>query len=106
MGNSELNKKIENTAQQLNKKLYVGNVFCSECFYSLKNENSKLIAEHDCLAVEMESFALFHIAEKLKKKASVVLTVSDSFISKKETTALEREKGLKDMIHLVLDSIS
>ncbi len=32
-----------------------------------------------CLAVEMESFALFHNAKVLGKRAACLLTISDSF---------------------------
>ncbi len=53
----------------------------------------------------MESYALFHIANSLNKKASTVLTVSNSFVTGCETTAKEREQGFNDMILLVLESI-
>ena len=52
----------------------------------------------------MESFALFHLAKILNKKASAILTVSNSFVTGEETTSEEREKSLKDMIELALDS--
>lgn len=101
----EMNEKIVNTASKINKKVNIGNVYCSECFYSLVKEPSSIIKEYDCLSVEMESYALFHIAKSLNKKASTVLTVSDSLVTKEETTPKEREQGFNDMILLVLESI-
>ena len=41
----------------------------------------KLRDEKGCLAVEMESFALFHNAKVLGKRAACLLTISDSFVS-------------------------
>lgn len=99
-----LNNKIIDTANKLNKKLNIGNIYCSECFYSMMQE-SDLIKTYNCLGVEMESYALFHIAKSLNKEASTLLTVSDSFVTKEQTTALERERNLNEMISLALESI-
>ena len=57
------------------------------------------------LGVEMESYALYCNAAYLHKKALTILTVSDSFISKKETTAEEREKSFTQMMEIALDLI-
>lgn len=73
--------------------------------YSLVEKESNLIKDKNCLAVEMESYALFHIANSLGKKASTVLTVSDSLVTKEKTTSLQRKQGFSDMILLTLESI-
>lgn len=99
-----LNDKIISTANSLNKKLNIGNIYCSECFYSMIPESS-LIKNYNCLGVEMESYALFHIAKSLNKEASTLLTVSDSFVTKEQTTAIERERSFNEMISLALESI-
>ena len=104
-GSNEINEKIKKIANDINKKVHIGNIYCSECFYSLLDTESNLIKDKDCLGVEMESYALFHIANSLNKKASTVLTVSNSFVTGCETTAKEREQGFNDMILLVLESI-
>lgn len=104
-GSEEVNNKIKETSLTLNKKVEIGNVYCSEAFYSLVEKESNLIKDKNCLAVEMESYALFHIANSLNKKASTVLTVSDSLVTKEETTSLQREQGFNDMILLTLESI-
>ena len=49
--------------------------------------------------------ALYCNAAYLHKKALTILTVSDSFISKKETTAEEREKSFTQMMEIALDLI-
>ena len=56
-----------------------------------------------CLGVEMESYALYATAASLGKKALCILTVSDSFISKEETTAEERQTSFKQMMEVALE---
>lgn len=104
-GNSYLNNKIIDTAKKLGQNIILGNVFCREVFYSIVTEPSPLVKQHDCLAFEMESYALFHVARSLNKKASTVLTVSDSVITNEAASPKEREQGFSDMILLVLESI-
>jgi purine-nucleoside phosphorylase len=51
----------------------------------------------------MESFALHTNAIKLNKQAICLLTVSDSFVTKKEMSAMERQTSLVNMIKLGLE---
>ena len=62
----------------------------------------KLRDERGCLAVEMESFALFHNAKVLGKNAACLLTISDSFVSPEKTTAEQRQKSFTDMMKIAL----
>jgi purine-nucleoside phosphorylase len=50
----------------------------------------------------MESFALFHNAHVLGKKAACILTISDSFVNSKVTSAEERQKSFTDMMEIAL----
>ena len=52
----------------------------------------------------MESFALFYNAMKLGKKAACLLTISDNLITKKETTAEERQTAFNDMMEVALEA--
>ena len=52
----------------------------------------------------MESFGLFQNAKFLNKKAACILTISDSFVSKKELTSEERQNSLTKMIELSLET--
>ena len=52
----------------------------------------------------MEAFALFYTAKKLNKKASCLLTISDSLVKKQEISAIERQEALTKMIELALES--
>ena len=97
-----LNDQIIKTAEQKKLKIHVGDVFCSDSFYH--SEGTTPSYPPSVLGVEMESFALFHIAKVLNKEAATILTVSDSIITKEVTTSEEREKSFTDMITLALDS--
>lgn len=100
-----LNSKIEETANKLNLKLNIGTIYSSDVFYSEIADIHELYNKYNCLGVEMESFALFHNANVLGKKAACILTVSDSLITKKETTALERQNAFDKMMLLALETI-
>ena len=65
----------------------------------------KLRDEKGCLAVEMESFALFHNAAATKKNAACLLTISDSFVSHEETTAEQRQTSFTNMMEIALGSV-
>ena len=56
-------------------------------------------------AAEMESYALFYLANKFQKQAACILTVSDIIGTNIETTPEEREKGLKQAIVLSLETL-
>ena len=99
----ELNNVIIDSANKLNKKLNVGVIHSSDVFYG--NADIKDLYENKkCLCVEMESFALFYNAMKLGKKAACLLTISDNLITKKETTAEERQTAFNDMMEVALEA--
>ncbi|MCB4234325.1 hypothetical protein LDL59_02210 [Kaistella anthropi] len=52
----------------------------------------------------MEAFALFANAQYLGKNAATILTVSDVIPTREKISADEREKALKPMIELALET--
>lgn len=100
----EINEKIKETALKNNINLIVGKIHSSDVFYS-DFDVTKLYQEKGCLAAEMESFALYHNAKITGKKAVCLLTVSNNIVTKEETTSEERQKSLKEMIELALNSV-
>jgi len=100
-----LNKKIKEASTKLSKKIKEGRIHSSDVFYKEKSNYIELAEEKKCLCVEMESFALFHNAKVLDKNAACILTISDSFVTKEETTSEEREKHFKEMIEIALESV-
>ena len=102
----ELNEIIENVAKEQNIKYVKGNVLCSDFFdlYIPKLQQLLDRIPKDIIAAEMESFALFYLANYLNKKAACLLTVVDIPTKQNQVSAEDREKALKDMIILALES--
>ena len=98
------NDVILETAKEMNLNVVQGNVHSSDAFYSSTTNIEELVNVHKCIAVEMESFALFHIANALNKKAGCILSVSDSLVKKGELTPEERQTSLTNMIKLGLET--
>lgn len=101
---SKLNDIIINTAKKNNKYLILGRVHSSDVFYKENDNYKELLKNYNCIACEMESFALFHNANALKKNAACLLTVSNNLETLEETTSLERQKSFNEMIELALES--
>ena len=102
----DLCRKLEKTAERLQIPVLKGCVHSSDVFYREDQTPyfRRLYEERGCLCVEMESFALFHNASVLGKKAACLLTISDSFVSSEETTAAQREKSFTDMMKIALET--
>ena len=103
---AELNAAIQRKAKELGIDLKMSVVHSSDVFYSDPSQGTwQDIAERtgsDC--VEMESFALFHNANMLGKRAACLLTISDSFVSHVELTAEERQNSFTEMMKLALET--
>ncbi len=99
----ELDKQLIDIAKDLQIPLHVGRIHSSDVFYREKPDYLPFYEEHKCIGVEMESFALFNNANSLGKQAACLLTVSDSFTTKEETTAEERQKSFTNMMKIALE---
>ena len=95
---------IGQTALQLRLPLKNGNVHSSDVFYRVNKGIPKIAIENNCLAVEMESFALFSNARQLNKMAACILTISDIIPTSQFISAEERENALEPMMKLALES--
>lgn len=102
--NNELNNIIVNTSKKLNINLKQGNVYSSESFYELDLNIEELINKYNIKCVEMETYSLFTNSIYFNKKASALLTISDSFVTKEALSSKEREEGFNKMIELALES--
>ena len=101
-----LNKKILEAADKTGKKITTCRVHSCDVFYHEDNvDDYKVIyKKHNCMCVDMESFALFHNANVLGKNAACILTISDSFIAHKNLTAEERRTSFNDMMQVALEA--
>lgn len=99
-----LNDQLEVIAKELEIPLQKGTIHSSDVFYRENFEAYKQIRdEHGCIAVEMESFALFHNAKITGKNAACLLTVSDNLVTKEETSADERQNAFTKMMEIALE---
>ena len=95
---------INETAKEKGTTILNGAIHSSDIFYRKSMENPAIVTEYNCLAVEMEAFALFANAKFLGKTASTLLTISDVIPTHEQISADAREKSLNPMIELALDA--
>ncbi|MEG0804582.1 MAG: purine-nucleoside phosphorylase [Pygmaiobacter sp.] len=104
---ASLNECLRHSAAQLGIPMIEGVIHSSDVFYREDKTPywQKLRDERGCIAVEMESFALFNNARVLGKNAACLLTISDSFVSPEITTAQERETSFTNMMKVALGAL-
>ena len=95
---------INETASSLSINAKATNIHTSDIFYRKDSGIPAVAEKYNCLAVEMEAFALFANAKYLGKNAATILTVSDVIPTHEQISADERERALKPMIELALES--
>ena len=98
---------LRQSAARLGIPLIEGTVHSSDVFYrdAAPDYWEKLRDKKGCLAVEMESFALFHNAAATGKNAACLLTISDSFVSHEETTPEQRQTSFTRMMEVALGTV-
>lgn len=101
----EINDKLLAAADKLGIPCKEVRIHSSDVFYQDANRGSftRYPENHGAMCVEMESFALFHNANVLGKKAACLLTISDSLVTHEETTAEERQNAFTAMMKIALE---
>ena len=105
VSNSTLNEVIQKSAKELNIPLHFERIHSSDVFYRQESCHEKLFNEKQCVCVEMESFALFHNANVLNKRAACLLTISDSLVTSKVTTSEQRQTAFNQMMEIALNTV-
>lgn len=100
-------QKLRQSAQAAGQPLMEGIIHSSDVFYRTAPETNPpywqlLHSQKGCVAVEMESFALFHNAAVTGKNAACLVTISDSFTAHEVTTSEQREKSFTTMMEIAL----
>ncbi len=105
---SELNQVLIDSAKDLGLPLKQHGVHSSDVFYRQGNKDyiDPIVNDKKCGCVEMESFALFSNANVLGKKATCMLTISDSFVTDKVTSSEERQTSFTTMMKIALEGAS
>ena len=102
-----LNDALRASARRQGIPLIEGNIHSSDVFYRETGSETptyweRLRDERGCLAVKMESFALFANAKTLGKNAACLVTISDSFVSPEITTPEQRQTSFTNMMKVAL----
>ena len=89
------------------KKVYVGLLKSSDCFYVEPGTyGADKWAEYGVIGLEMEGAALYTLAAKYRCRALTICSVSDSVFGGEELSSEEREQSLNDMITIALDTVA
>ena len=105
-----VNDVIIQAAKDANIECKLARVHSADVFYTQESwqdicgRNKCECVDNKCECVEMESFALFHNANVLGKNAACLLTISDSFVNKRELTSDERQNSFKNMMTVALEA--
>lgn len=91
-------------AKKCNLPLHVGTLFCSDVFYDDDPESGKKWAKMGALATEMESAGLYLVAQRLRKRALTLVTISDHILTGEKTTAEERQNTFIQMMEIALET--
>lgn len=107
--NKDLVNSIREAAKEKNvDNIHFGHILTSDIFdvYSDITPTLARLGFPDPEAVEMETFALYHIAKITNMEAASIVTVVDSkYQPDVEITPEERQTNLNDMIRLSLEAI-
>ena len=100
-------QKLRDSAARLGVPVHEGRTHSSDVFYYQPTNSARpawqvMWEDHQCLGVEMESFALFHNARVTGKHGACLLTISDLLADHKETTPEQREKSFTQMMEIAL----
>lgn len=89
-------------ASEIGVRMPVGNLFSSDTFYDASASTMEW-AKMGCLAVEMESAALYCNAAYTHKRALAICSISDSLVTGEELSADERQNTFTNMMKIALE---
>ncbi len=95
---------INEVAKEIKSPIITGAIHSSDVFYRYEPSVPEIATDNNCLAVEMEAFALFANAQHFKKMAASIVTISDVIPTKESMSADQRERSLDSMTRLALES--
>ena len=108
MASNSLNDVIKSVAKDINIDIKCGKIITSDVFDPYIDDVDRYLESYpkdlNSLASEMESFALFFMANKFKRDATCLITIVDSMYDDRVISSEDRERSLDDMITLALES--
>ena len=100
----DLLRRAADSCDHFGYRYKVGNVLSSDAFYNQHSKGMKWM-DMGVIAVEMEASALYTNAAFLKKKALVILTISDHLITGEKTSASDRQTTFTHMMDVALSLV-
>jgi purine-nucleoside phosphorylase len=98
----ELLLKAYEAARAKGLPVRVGSVLTSDTFYGDEPDFWKLWARYGVLAAEMETAALYTLANGHGAQGLSILTVSDSLVTGEAASTEQRQQGYSAMMELAL----
>ena len=98
------------TAEELDVRVFVGNLLSTDAFYGDLNDIPEVFTplkawgKMGVAAVEMESAALYMNAARSGKRALAICTVSDHLVTGESLSSIERQESFTDMMKLSLET--
>lgn len=104
----DLLKKTDETVKKLNlqDKAKFGLILSTDSFYTEIPKSDLNWSKIGCLAVDMEAYGLYLIAQRCGKKALCICSVSDDLVKEKYLNTDERQDGFDEMIKLALEMVT
>ena len=96
---------INQVASEIKCTIITGAIHSSDVFYRNEPSVPLIATENNCLAVEMEAFALFANAQHFNKMAASIVTISDVIPTGESMNEDQRERSLDSMTKLALESV-
>lgn len=82
---------------------HVGTILATDVFYNADPDAWRRWQALGVLAIDMEAVALYGTAARLGREALVLLTVSDSLVTRDELSAEDRQSSFTDMFDVALE---
>jgi len=101
----ELLSRVHGKAVQRGLKIRTGNVFASDWFYHPDEEFIDKMQKMGILALDMESAALYALAQQHDRRALTILSVSDVIPSGEQASHETRQNAFGTVIDVVLEAV-
>lgn len=101
----ELLQRVYDQAVKKNLKIRTGNVFSSDWFYHPDETFIDKMQKMGILALDMESAALYALAQQHGRRALTILSVSDVISTGEQASHESRQNAFGAVIEVVLDGV-
>jgi len=101
----ELLQKVHEKAVQAGLNIKTGNVFSSDWFYNPDESSIEKAQKLGILAIDMESAALYALAQQFGRRALTILSVSDVIPTGEQASHETRQNAFGKVIDVVLDAV-